>query len=234
MTTTIIASQIICLVYQIIRFSDELVAPLVVSSSHHATGHSAPSHRLGFLIRDIRDRCSDGQIVRRNGERIHECHFGNFQRIDDAGFFKIGHLIRGENIHLVNGGHQQRCFTYISDGIEALLRIIANHQDCAQRGIFNIGNPDALISIRNLAKTLKTLILQYYPAYTAHITASQFMDTSEEAYYGAGYQDVTRRLPSIHRATTQLHFTPTIDLPTGLKNTLDFYLTANALHSAPT
>ena len=36
----------------------------------------------------------------------------------------IGNILRGENINLVSGGAQQRCFTYIGDGIDALLKII--------------------------------------------------------------------------------------------------------------
>src|SRR5688572_12088668 len=34
----------------------------------------------------------------------------------------IGNILRGEDLKLVNGGSQQRCFAYIDDGINALLK----------------------------------------------------------------------------------------------------------------
>ena len=38
----------------------------------------------------------------------------------------LGHIVRGEPIKLVDGGTQKRAFTYIDDGIAALMKIIAN------------------------------------------------------------------------------------------------------------
>ena len=38
----------------------------------------------------------------------------------------LGNIVRGEDIRLVDGGSQRRCFTYISEGIDCLLKIIAN------------------------------------------------------------------------------------------------------------
>ena len=38
----------------------------------------------------------------------------------------LGHIVRGEPIRLVDGGSQQRAFTYVDDGIDALVKIIAN------------------------------------------------------------------------------------------------------------
>ena len=136
----------------------------------------------------------------------------------------IGHLMRGEPIHLVNGGEQQRCFTYISDGIDALLSIIANNNHCASHKIFNIGNPHAMITIRDLAEKLKTLIMTHYPAYADKARQAPLLAALAEQYYGSGYQDIARRMPNITRATEQLGFRPAVDLNTGLKYTLDFYL----------
>ena len=38
----------------------------------------------------------------------------------------LGHIVRGEPIQLVDGGRQKRAFTYIDDGIDALMKIIEN------------------------------------------------------------------------------------------------------------
>src|SRR3990167_2221776 len=77
----------------------------------------------------------------------------------------IGNILRGEPIHLVGGGAQQRCFTYIDDGVDALVKIIANKNDGAHNKIFNVGNPVENISIRQLAEILIQFIVNYYPEY---------------------------------------------------------------------
>ncbi|HEY5101558.1 MAG TPA: bifunctional UDP-4-keto-pentose/UDP-xylose synthase, partial [Steroidobacteraceae bacterium] len=53
----------------------------------------------------------------------------------------LGNIVRGENIQLVDGGAQRRCFTFISEGIDCLMRIIANENSVASGKIYNIGNP---------------------------------------------------------------------------------------------
>jgi nucleoside-diphosphate-sugar epimerase len=136
----------------------------------------------------------------------------------------IGNILRGEDINLVNGGAQQRCFTYIGDGIDALIRIIENKDNCAHNRIFNIGNPDENISIRRLAEMLKELIVEGYPKHATQANSTQLIDIDAKHYFGEGYQDVSLRVPSIRRAREQLDWMPLIDMPVGLKKTLDFYL----------
>src|SRR5450830_1341895 len=63
----------------------------------------------------------------------------------------FGHIVRGENISLVDGGQQKRAFTYIDDGIDALMKIIANEGGIATGKIYNIGNPINNYSIKDLA-----------------------------------------------------------------------------------
>ena len=52
----------------------------------------------------------------------------------------LGHIVRGEPIRLVDGGSQKRAFTYVDDGIDALMRIIENPEGRASSRIYNIGN----------------------------------------------------------------------------------------------
>ena len=54
----------------------------------------------------------------------------------------ILNLVEGTPIQLIDGGLQKRCFTDVSDGIEALFRIIENKDDICDGKIINIGNPD--------------------------------------------------------------------------------------------
>jgi len=135
----------------------------------------------------------------------------------------IGNILRGENIMLVNGGAQQRCFMYIDDGIRALISMIENKDTAAHHQIFNVGNPLENISIRELAEMLVKYIGEY-PKYTEIAGKTKLMDVDAQQYYGAGYQDVSLRVPSIERVEEKLGWKPTVDFDTGLRKTLDFYL----------
>lgn len=136
----------------------------------------------------------------------------------------IGNILRGENINLVNGGSQHRCFTYIDDGIDALLRMIENKNDCACGRIFNIGNPTENISIRQLAEKLVHEIVKHFPHYASQAKQVNLVSVNANSYYGDGYQDVALRVPLIQRAQEHLGWVPKVDINSGLKKTLDFYL----------
>ncbi|MBA3660849.1 MAG: bifunctional UDP-4-keto-pentose/UDP-xylose synthase [Gammaproteobacteria bacterium] len=136
----------------------------------------------------------------------------------------IGNVMRAENINLVNGGAQKRCFTYIDDGIAALLRIIENKNEVASNRIFNIGNPDENLSIRSLAEKIVSLINAHHPAYQARAQAIELVSIEAGQYYGEGYQDVSLRVPAIHAAQQHLQWQPTTSIDAGLRQTLNFYL----------
>src|SRR5512142_732311 len=63
----------------------------------------------------------------------------------------LGHIVRGEPIKLVDGGAQKRAFTYIDDGVSALMKIIENPGGVASGRIYNVGNPANNYSVRELA-----------------------------------------------------------------------------------
>lgn len=136
----------------------------------------------------------------------------------------IGNILRGENINIVDGGAQQRCFTYVDDGIDALIRIIENKNNAADNKIFNVGNPLENISIRKLAETLVHFISEYYPKYSDKAKAVKLVDIDGKTYFGEGYQDVTLRVPSIRHVREQLGWEPKTSMEAGLRKTLDFYL----------
>jgi nucleoside-diphosphate-sugar epimerase len=135
----------------------------------------------------------------------------------------IGNIIRGENIHLVNGGNQRRSFIDIDDGIAALLKIIANNNNSASQRIFNIGNPSNDISIRQLAEALIALV-KHYPKYAALAEKTQLIDTHGDDYFGKGYQDIAHRVPSIKNAQRYLEWQPHIDIQSSLRRILDYHL----------
>jgi nucleoside-diphosphate-sugar epimerase len=123
----------------------------------------------------------------------------------------------------VDGGHQKRCFTYVEDGIDALMQIIENNGGAADGQIFNIGNPANEASVKELAHLLRDLF-QQHPDHKYDGGYSEIVETRHEDYYGKGYQDITSRKPSIEKARRLLGWEPKTDLATSVKITLDAFL----------
>src|SRR5581483_1795536 len=86
-------------------------------------------------------------------------------------------------IKLVDGGRQKRSFTYIDNAVEALLTILENNDQCASRRIFNFGNPNNCVSVRDLAeRTIR--IAQEFPVLRDSARATQIVEVSAGDYYG--------------------------------------------------
>jgi nucleoside-diphosphate-sugar epimerase len=139
----------------------------------------------------------------------------------------LHNILYGVPIQLVDGGHQRRCFTFIEDGIDGLMKILVNENGCADGQIFNIGNPAADLSIRELAHLLLEAV-GTYPEFAPRARDAKMVEVSSSDYYGENYQDITVRVPSIRKAKERLGWAPATDFPTGLKRTLDFYLTGRS------
>ena len=134
----------------------------------------------------------------------------------------LGHIVRGEAIKLVDGGTQRRTFTYIDDGIAALLRIIENPRGIATGNIYNIGNPANNYSVRELA-TMMLDVAKGYPEYRDTAADVTLVDTTAEGYYGKGYQDVQNRVPKISNTCADLDWKPQIAMDHALLQIFDAY-----------
>jgi len=136
----------------------------------------------------------------------------------------LGHIVRGEHIKLVDGGRQHRSFTYVDDGIDALMKIIDNKNGIARGKIYNIGNPANNLSIRDLAKTMVDLALTYRE-YRTRAKKVKLDEVASAAYYGEGYQDMQHRVPRIDNTCRELGWKPRVGMKTALKNIFDAYRT---------
>src|SRR5512139_2764692 len=134
----------------------------------------------------------------------------------------LGHIVRGEPIKLVDGGTQKRAFTYIDDGIAALIKVIANDGGIATGKIYNIGNPDNNVSVRELATMMVDLALTY-PEYRDSAARVKIVETTAADYYGAGYQDVQNRVPMIANTCADLDWRPTVPMDEALARIFDAY-----------
>ncbi len=134
----------------------------------------------------------------------------------------LGHIARGENVRLVDGGRQRRCFTGISDGIDALMKMIENRDARASRKIFNVGNPANSLSVRELAQEMLRIAASY-PEYRANAAKVKLVDTTAAEYYGRGYQDVENRVPKIDNTRSELDWAPRVTMQEALVQIFDAY-----------
>ncbi|PWW02980.1 bifunctional UDP-4-amino-4-deoxy-L-arabinose formyltransferase/UDP-glucuronic acid oxidase ArnA [Mangrovibacter plantisponsor] len=154
-------------------------------------------------------------------------------RLDNLNAARIGssraitqlilNLVEGSPIKLIDGGRQKRCFTDISDGIEALFRVIQNKDGKCDGQIINIGNPENEASIKELAEMLlasfeRNPLRKHFPPFAG------FREVESSTYYGKGYQDVEHRKPSIRNAQRLLGWTPAVEMERTIDETLDFFL----------
>lgn len=132
----------------------------------------------------------------------------------------LGHFMRGENLQLVDGGQQKRAFTDVADGVSALMAILHNKNRAAYQRIYNIGNPTNEFSIVQLAYLLQEKVLGTYRSFFPLASHSQILSVASQAYYGKGYQDVSRRMPSIEHTCAELGWQPTLQLNDSLEKIL--------------
>lgn len=133
-------------------------------------------------------------------------------RLDERGYGSvvanfIRQALRGDPITVHGDGKQTRCFTYIEDAVAGTL--LAGEVKEALGEAFNIGSTRES-SILDLAKAIKRLTR----------SKSRIEFVAYEAYYGEGFEDTRRRVPSADKAKRLLGFTAKVDLEAGLKKTI--------------
>lgn len=130
------------------------------------------------------------------------------QLIDDA--------IYKNHVTLVDGGHQKRCFTDVRDGVEALKLILLN-EELTDGKIFNIGNPWNNLSVREVA----IQIINRLKERNLTKDLAEIRVKSSNEFYGAGYQDVSNRVPSINAISNTLGWIPKYSFEESLETILD-------------
>jgi nucleoside-diphosphate-sugar epimerase len=134
----------------------------------------------------------------------------------------LGQIVRGEDIQLVDGGAQRRAFTFVDDGIEALMQILHNPRGVADGRIYNIGNPANNCSVKELAQLLLELAAGI-PEYREAASRVKLVETTSGRYYGEGYQDVQNRTPNVDGTREDLDWAPRVPLREALARILESY-----------
>jgi nucleoside-diphosphate-sugar epimerase len=135
----------------------------------------------------------------------------------------LGNILRGEDLHLVDGGSQRRSFTHVDDSIDALMKIIENKNGIASGKIYNIGNPENNHSIRELAEMLLALA-PAYPYFKENVGKVKMVNIDSKEHYGGGYQDVQNRTPYIENTKKELDWQPKVSMQRALELTFEAYI----------
>jgi UDP-apiose/xylose synthase len=131
----------------------------------------------------------------------------------------IGALFSGNELPLVDGGHQRRTFMSTRDLTEMVCALLERRE--ASRGqIFNAGNPGNDLSIRELAERLAAVFRARVPG----SPEPRLRDVSAKDFYGEGYDDSEQRVPDIAKAQRLLGWTPKDAIGDMLPGIMDDYL----------
>jgi UDP-glucose 4-epimerase len=121
----------------------------------------------------------------------------------------VQQALKGEPLTVFGDGTQTRCFTYVSDLVRILDRLMRIPGAVGE--VFNIGGVEE-ISILGLATRIQESVapgldIQFIPY--------------EEAY-GPNYQDVPRRVPSVEKLRTFLGETPNTPIQEIIDSVIDY------------
>lgn len=112
-------------------------------------------------------------------------------------------IVNNRPLEVFNGGKQERCYTYITDGIVGCLKVLLFGGNGEK---YNIGNPNEEVSVLELASKMKKVINKEIV-----INIIDYPET----YAGTG--DPIRRVPDINKAFMTLNFEPEVNLDEGIK-----------------
>lgn len=130
-------------------------------------------------------------------------------------------LKSGAPMKLVNGGGQQRSYTYIDDAVDCIVRIIEDRDGVCNKHIFNIGSPYNELTIREMAQKMTEIYKNRWWDGTSPLP--ELEEVSGEAFYGHGYDDSDRRIPDINKARKLLFWEPKFDLNATLERSMAYW-----------
>jgi UDP-glucose 4-epimerase len=119
----------------------------------------------------------------------------------------VRRVLRGEAPDVYDGGKQTRCFTYVEDVIDGVIKAATMPQ--AVNEVFNIGNP---------VETTVGDVIRLIVDLSGKNVAVHNVDTSEK--YGAVYEDIIRRVPAVSKARDLLGWEATTSIRDGITKTI--------------
>jgi UDP-glucose 4-epimerase len=111
----------------------------------------------------------------------------------------VRQALAGEPLTVFGTGDQIRCFCHVHDVVPALRALMADSRAYGQA--FNIGGTEQ-VSISQLAERVRTVLR----------SSSTTVSVPYESAYGAGFEDMQRRVPDCTRARQLIGFQPSRSL----------------------
>ncbi len=111
----------------------------------------------------------------------------------------VERALRGEPLQIYGTGAQKRCFAYVGDVADCVLRLMDCPAACGR--VFNIGSTEE-VSMEQLADKIIEM--------TGGKSKKQFL--SYEEAYGRPFDDMMRRVPCLDRVRDAVGFEPKTDL----------------------
>jgi UDP-glucose 4-epimerase len=121
----------------------------------------------------------------------------------------VGQALRGEPLTVYGSGEQRRCFGYVGDVVESLVRLMQTPEAVGE--VVNVGN-DEEVSINELAALVKKITG----------SRSRVEHVSYERAYGPGFEDLQRRVPSLEKLERLVHYRPSTPLDTIVRRIVDY------------
>ena len=141
-------------------------------------------------------------------------------------------LVRGEPLKLVNGGVAKRSFTSVFDAVDFMFALFEAELSTSATGnaaekspmsqAFNIGNPENELTIAELANKMRKIFAEIKGVSVDTIPEPEVVSGVE--YYGEGYEDSMRRLPSVEKAERLLHFKAKTPIDVVLRDSLEWFV----------
>jgi UDP-glucose 4-epimerase len=122
----------------------------------------------------------------------------------------VQQALTGQDITVYGDGTQTRCFTHVSDVVEALIAVAEHPQAVGE--VYNIGS-DHEISMLDLAERIKYITE----------SASNIVFVPYDEAYEAGFEDMMRRVPDISKIRALIGYQPRIDLDSMLASIIDYH-----------
>jgi UDP-glucose 4-epimerase len=128
----------------------------------------------------------------------------------------MGQALAGRPLTVYGSGRQSRCFTYIADVVEWVLRLASS--DGAVGEVFNLGNPQE-VTIGDLAGRIIGLTN----------SSSEITHVPYEQAYEQGFEDMERRVPDISKVVRATGYSPQYGLEEMLQRIRDWFVEAQVL-----
>ena len=121
----------------------------------------------------------------------------------------VAKAILGQPIPVYGDGRQSRCFTYVADTVEYLVRLSQLPE--AEGQIYNVGNNQE-ITIAALAEKIRTM----------SGSESVINTIPYDEAYTEGFEDMLRRIPDISKVCQATGYKPVHDLDEILRRVIDY------------